>query len=635
MKTAASTTRTRAVRARRREARGEVGGAGLAGVDATARTYKPAALRRRGADPAHTWSSRMACSAHADLRLPLPGLRRALRGARAQPRRRRRVPVLRRGRGRAPPVGLRRRRRVVASVGGARHVAHARTSAPAAVAPAAAATTRPHRLRDRRRARPSRDARLRERRAPQQRRRRRSRRAPVARGGRRAPRARGGDRRVRGGRRGGPTGSSTPTTRIAHAARLRTPTRSRVVENATRAWDMAFYALRFGPGDRILTSQAEYASNYIALLPGGRPDGRDGRVDPDDDPAGGVDVAALEAMLDERVKLVALVHVPTHGGLVEPGRGGRGAHARGGRPVPPRRLPVGRPDAGRRRRDRLRRPQRRPGRKFLRGPRGTGFLYVRRALIERLEPPLLDLHAAEWLDDGSLPDPPRRAALRELGVQLRREDRPRRRGRLRDAAGASTRSATASSRSPRRCASALGRHARRARCTTSAREQVRDRDVLARRARRRRTWRRRCASERVNVSVSPAAYSLVDFARRGLDDMVRASVHYYNDDDELDRLVAVTRRLRAGRRSVDVLVGRERQELGEVVAERDALEDLAGLVGPALLPHLVADLGVDLRPSPRRAPRRTCVARRTCRGGPTARSASARSRPWRRPPSGC
>jgi cysteine desulfurase / selenocysteine lyase len=84
-----------------------------------------------------------------------------------------------------------------------------------------------------------------------------------------------------------------------------------LVENATRGWDMAFYGLRFAAGDRILTGRAEYASNVIALLQVARRTGATVEVVPDDE-SGAIDVAALKGMIDDRVRLVALTHVPTN-----------------------------------------------------------------------------------------------------------------------------------------------------------------------------------------------------------------------------------------------------------------------------------------------------------------------------------
>src|SRR5205823_10419713 len=76
-------------------------------------------------------------------------------------------------------------------------------------------------------------------------------------------------------------------------------------------------SLPLGPGDRILTARSEYASNYIAYLHVARRTGARVEAVPND-ASGELSVDALRAMMDERVKLIAITHVPTNGGLVNP-----------------------------------------------------------------------------------------------------------------------------------------------------------------------------------------------------------------------------------------------------------------------------------------------------------------------------
>ena len=168
-----------------------------------------------------------------------------------------------------------------------------------------------------------------------------------------------------------------------------------VTDSATRAWDIAFASLQLGEGDRILTTTSEYGANYIAYLQLAQRSGVVIDVVPDS-ATGEIDVTALADMLDERVRLISINHIPTNGGLVNPAAAvGRVANAAG---IPylldacqsVGQLPVDVEEIGC---DYLSVT----GRKFLRGPRGTGLLYVRREILEDLEPAVLDLWGATWV----------------------------------------------------------------------------------------------------------------------------------------------------------------------------------------------------------------------------------------------
>lgn len=168
-----------------------------------------------------------------------------------------------------------------------------------------------------------------------------------------------------------------------------------LMENATVAWCHAFYAQPLKRGSRILTCEAEYAANYVAFLQRAKRDGLKIEVVPSD-ARGALDIGALEATMGQDVGLIAITWIPTNGGLVNPAAEvGRIAQENG---VPY--LLDACQAAGQMRIDVTELGcdfLSATGRKYLRGPRGTGFLYVKGKWLDTLEPAMIDHFGAPWV----------------------------------------------------------------------------------------------------------------------------------------------------------------------------------------------------------------------------------------------
>jgi cysteine desulfurase / selenocysteine lyase len=308
-----------------------------------------------------------------------------------------------------------------------------------------------------------------------------------------------------------------------------------LTQSDTMAWSKAFWGLALGGwldgGGRVLVDRAAYGSHYLSLL-----QARDRfgitieTISSSSD--GSLDVADLERRLDGTVRLVAATHIGTHRGLVNPvAEVGRCTRAEGvpffldacqsAGQLPLDLLAIGCDVATG------------TGRKFLRGPRGTGWLFVAPEWAERMNPPGIDQMSSNWLD----------ADCYELGHRARRFEEYETSYAARLGLGAAVDYAldigVASIASRinglaeglRSALTQVGAtvHDNGARRSGIVTFTIPDRDPAY--------VKLSLASAGINVSVTEARMARLDMEQRDLPAAVRASPHAYNSEDEIAALV--------------------------------------------------------------------------------------------------
>ncbi|WP_209440770.1 N-methyl-L-tryptophan oxidase [Amycolatopsis thermoflava] len=372
--------------------------------------------------------------------------------------------------------------------------------------------------------------------------------------------------------------------RLAASALGARPDEIALVESATAGWQRAVAALRLQPGDRVLAARSSYVSSALQLLSLERETGIKVEL-LDIAPDGGVDLDSLaRALRSGPVALVTAAHVPTSSGLVEPAEQiGALCRAAGVPFLLDATQSLGQLEVDVRRIgcDLLVST----GRKFLRGPRGTGLLYASGEMAGRLAPVSPDVRGASWTHERDWVVAPgaRRFELWEAAHALR--------------LGLGAALADLAALGAPVVAARLAALGSALRAELSGVDGVRVVDppgaggaivtfaVPGMPAERVRAG---LAARGVHLVTVPAAHGRWDLAARDLPAVLRASVHVYNDDADIYALVEAVREIIAADRPVAAPVVPEPDPFARIL-ERPRV---VSRPEPEVLDAVVVGLGV-------------------------------------------
>lgn len=311
-----------------------------------------------------------------------------------------------------------------------------------------------------------------------------------------------------------------------------------IVENASVGWGLVFNGIDFKPGDEIITSEMEYVTNLMGFLNAKKNHGVVFKVVPNDE-QGNFSLEALEEMISAKTKLIAITHIPsTAGGMMPINAIGKIARkhnilylvdacqSAGQIPVDVKEIGCDMLSV--------------TGRKYLRAPRGTGFLFVRKEIQDQLKLILMDSLSAEWVSETDFKPRPdaRRFELYEknraltLGLSKAVEytlnigvDRIWQRVQyladtLREQLN-KIESVTVHDFGAEKCG-----------IITFSVEGLDSAIVKS-----------KLAEQSINVSLAKAISTLIYMNKNHLVSIVRASVHYYNTVEEIEAMCAVLRNM--------------------------------------------------------------------------------------------